>query len=110
MRRWSSQITGLNRLKELVFHWKRYGRHRLRLCVTAPAWKLGGLALVSTVSSVLFYCRLYLPSTQLRLLDDLQGETKNMYQKANDERLLPNTSVQMRIDMFEDHHLLTRCQ
>jgi len=36
----------------------------------------------------LFYCRLYLPSTQLKLLDELLVETKNIYQKANDDMLL----------------------
>jgi hypothetical protein len=50
---------------------------------------VGGLALVSTILSVLSYCRRYLPTTQLRRLDDLLVETKDIYRKANDEDLLP---------------------
>ena len=49
---------------------------------------VGGLALISTVSSAIFYCGLYLPSTQLRLLDELLIETKNIYHKTTDEKLL----------------------
>jgi hypothetical protein len=50
---------------------------------------VGGLALFSTISSVLFYCRLYLPTTQLKLLDELLMETKDIYRKASEDRLLP---------------------
>jgi hypothetical protein len=50
---------------------------------------VGGLALITTISSVLFYCGLYLPANQLKLLDELLIETKNIYHKANDEGLLP---------------------
>jgi hypothetical protein len=57
---------------------------------TVFSYCVGGLALISTISSMLFYCRLYLPTTQLRLLDEILLETKDIYRKANEERLLPS--------------------
>jgi len=55
---------------------------------------VGGLALVSTIISVLSYCRLYLPTTQLKLLDELLVETKDIYRKAGEEMLLlPEVSI-----------------
>jgi hypothetical protein len=49
---------------------------------------VGALALFNTILSVLSYCRRYLPTTQLKLLDEILTETKNIFAKANDETLL----------------------
>jgi hypothetical protein len=49
---------------------------------------VGALALLNTIISVLCYCRQYLPTTQLGLLDEILTETKNIFSKANDETLL----------------------
>lgn len=49
---------------------------------------VGAFALISTITSVSFYCQLYLPTSQLKQLDELLLETKRIYLKANDERLL----------------------
>jgi hypothetical protein len=49
---------------------------------------VGALALISTVSSVLFFCKLYLPASQLKYLDELLLETREIYRKASDEMLL----------------------
>jgi hypothetical protein len=57
---------------------------------TAFSYCVGGLALISTISSMLFYCRLYLPTTQLRLLDEILVETKDIYRKASEGGLLPS--------------------
>ena len=50
---------------------------------------VGALALVSTVTSALLFCKLYLPTSQLKHLDELLLETKEIYRKASDEMLLP---------------------
>jgi hypothetical protein len=52
---------------------------------------VGGLALLSTIFSMLFFCRLYLPATQLKLLDELLAETKDMHKKTHEEGLLTYT-------------------
>ena len=49
---------------------------------------VGALALTSTITSVVIYCQLYLPTSQLKHLDELLLETKEIYRKANEERLL----------------------
>jgi hypothetical protein len=54
------------------------------------SYSVGGLAVISTITSALFYCRLFLPSTRLKVLDELLVETKEIYQKAEAERLLPD--------------------
>jgi hypothetical protein len=51
---------------------------------------VGTLALITTITSVLLYCRqYYLPTSQLRLLDDILSETKNIYHRTYGEGLLP---------------------
>jgi hypothetical protein len=52
---------------------------------------VGGLALLSTIFSMLFFCRLYLPATQLKLLDELLAEMKDMHKKTHQEGLLNHT-------------------
>jgi hypothetical protein len=54
------------------------------------SYSVGGFAVISTITSALFYCRLFLPSTRLKVLDELLVETKEIYHKAEAERLLPN--------------------
>jgi hypothetical protein len=49
---------------------------------------IGGLALLSTTFSMLFFCRLYLPETRLKILDELLVETKEIHRKTNEEGLL----------------------
>ena len=69
---------------------------------TIFSYCVGALALISTITSVLFYCQLYLPASQLKHLDELLLETKEIYRKAIDERLLlPEVSsdAQRRLTM-----------
>lgn len=54
---------------------------------------VGGLALISTITSVLLYCRVYLPSAQMKVLEELLTETKVIYDKANLEGLLPREAA-----------------
>jgi hypothetical protein len=55
------------------------------------SYSVGGLAVISTITSAVFYCRLFLPSTRLKALDELLIETKGIYHKAYEESLLPYT-------------------
>ena len=50
---------------------------------------LGGLALMTTIVSLVLYTRTYLPSTQLKILDELLQETRQIYEKSDAEDLLP---------------------
>lgn len=50
---------------------------------------IGGLALLSTLFSMLVYLQCYLPGPQMKALDELLGETKSIYDKASAEGLLP---------------------
>ncbi|KAF9461975.1 hypothetical protein BDZ94DRAFT_757675 [Collybia nuda] len=55
----------------------------------AFSYAVGGLALFSTLASVLLYSRTYLPGAQMKVLDDLLVETRQIYEKASTEGLLP---------------------
>jgi hypothetical protein len=61
---------------------------------------IGGFALVSTISSAVFFCRRFSPTTQLKVLDELLKETKDIYRKANDEMLL-----QKQVFIYAQTHL-----
>lgn len=50
---------------------------------------VGGLALLSTVFSMLVYLNSYLPAPRMKLFDELLVETKSIYEKASAEGLLP---------------------
>jgi hypothetical protein len=49
---------------------------------------VGALALFSTITSVLLFCKLYLPASQLKHLDELLLETREIHRKASDGMLL----------------------
>lgn len=49
---------------------------------------VGGLALVSAIISTILYYRIYLPEAQIKILDDLLRETKDIYKKADADGLL----------------------
>jgi len=53
------------------------------------SYSLGGLALMTTVVSLVLYTRTYLPSTQMRILDELLQETRQIYERSDAEDLLP---------------------
>ena len=53
---------------------------------------LGGLALMSTVTSLGLYSRSYLPNAQIKILDELLHETRQIYEKSDAEDLIPNDS------------------
>jgi hypothetical protein len=49
---------------------------------------VGGLALVSTVVSIVLQARTYLPAPQMVILDGLLCETRQIYDKCNADGLL----------------------
>lgn len=49
---------------------------------------VGGMALFSTVISAALFSRMYLPGAQLRVLDELLRETRNIYEKSSADGLL----------------------
>ena len=51
---------------------------------------LGGLALMSTLISLLLCSRSYLPSIQMKILDELLQETKQIYETSEAEDLIPS--------------------
>ena len=53
---------------------------------------LGGLALMSAVTSLGLYSRSYLPNAQIKILDELLHETGQIYEKSDAEDLIPNDS------------------
>jgi hypothetical protein len=82
------------------------------------SYYVGALALVSTVSSAFLYCRLYLPTSQLRILDDLLEETKNIHRKTDSEGLLsPEASkyaqthldLSVRVSLYTPSHTINCC-
>lgn len=65
---------------------------------------VGGLALISTLLSVLLYLHSYLPGPQMKAFDELFVETKTIYEKASAEGLLsPDMSrkAQARLRKYE---------
>lgn len=50
---------------------------------------IGGLGLISTLASIFLYYSRYLPGTQIKLLNELLSETKEIYQSACANGLLP---------------------
>ncbi|GLB34248.1 hypothetical protein LshimejAT787_0111320 [Lyophyllum shimeji] len=65
---------------------------------------VGGLALLSTVLSMLIYLNVYLPGPRMKAFDDLLAETKAIYEKAREEDLLsPEMSrrAQANLEWFE---------
>lgn len=50
---------------------------------------VGGLALLSTLFSMLLYINTYLPGPQMKVFDELLMETKTIFEKAIAETLLP---------------------
>jgi hypothetical protein len=57
---------------------------------------LGGLTLMSAVISIILYSRSYLPTNQLKLLDELLRETREIYDKSIAQDLIPNeTKVEL---------------
>lgn len=52
------------------------------------AYCLGGLAIISTVTSVALYSQSYLPGAQIRVLNELLCETRQIYDKSRSDGLL----------------------
>lgn len=50
---------------------------------------VGGLALLSTIISIVLFYRSYLPSVQMKLLDELLNETKAIFHKVDADGMLP---------------------
>ena len=51
---------------------------------------MGGVALMSTVASLTLYSRTYLPEPQMKILEELLQETRQIYEKSDAEDLLPS--------------------
>ena len=51
---------------------------------------LGGLALMSTVVSLMLCSSFYLPSSQMKILDELLQETRKIYDNSLSEDLIPD--------------------
>ena len=51
---------------------------------------VGGLGLMSTAISLAFFSRSYLPSNQMKILDELLRETRQIYEKSVEADLLPS--------------------
>jgi len=69
------------------------------------SYYVGALALFSTVSSGLLYCRLYLPTSQLRILDELLEETRNIHRKTGSEGLLSHEAsnyAQTHLNLYDE--------
>ncbi|GLB34244.1 hypothetical protein LshimejAT787_0111280 [Lyophyllum shimeji] len=65
---------------------------------------VGGLALLSTLFSMLVYLNVYLPGPRMKAIDEILAETKNIYEKAATEGLLPPgmaTEAQVQLQEFE---------
>lgn len=58
---------------------------------------LGGLALISAITSTVLYYRAFLPNAQMKILDDLLRETQGIYDKAEAEDLLPGALFRRQI-------------
>lgn len=52
------------------------------------AYCLGGLAIISAVTSVALYSQSYLPGAQIRVLNELLCETREIYDKSHSDGLL----------------------
>lgn len=50
---------------------------------------VGGFALLSTIFSMLVYLHVYLPGPRMKAFDELLVETRNIYEKASADDLLP---------------------
>jgi hypothetical protein len=63
---------------------------------------VGGLALVSTIVSVAIFLRGYLPSVQIKVLDEVFDETKTIFENAIADGLLSDemfrTTVRCKLD------------
>lgn len=71
------------------------------------SYAIGGIAIISTISSLLLYSRVFLPNTQLRILDDLLTETRTIYHKAEAEGLLPcDVSAKAKAKLLRSVYLL----
>lgn len=57
---------------------------------TDLSYFLGGLALMTTAISVVLYSQSYLPSRQIKILDEILQETRRIYDKSAAEDLLPS--------------------
>jgi len=53
---------------------------------------IGGLALMSTITSLALCSRSYLLVSQMKILDNLLQETRQIYEKSDAEDLLPSDS------------------
>jgi len=53
---------------------------------------IGGLALMSTAISLTLFSRSYLPSSQIKILDEVLRETRQIYDQSVAEELLPGIS------------------
>ncbi|GLB34250.1 hypothetical protein LshimejAT787_0111340 [Lyophyllum shimeji] len=63
---------------------------------------VGGLALLSTLFSMLFYLNVYLPGPRMKAFDETLAETKTIYEKAQAEGLLPpDMSRKARVQLQE---------
>jgi hypothetical protein len=58
---------------------------------------VGGLALVSSIVSVVIFYRSYLPGVQIRLLDDVLQETKQIFQATEADGLFPTPVFQLTV-------------
>ncbi|GLB34246.1 hypothetical protein LshimejAT787_0111300 [Lyophyllum shimeji] len=65
---------------------------------------VGGLALLSTVFSMLVYLNVYLPGPRMKAFDELLVEAREIYEKARGEDLLPpemSRQAQAKLRKFE---------
>lgn len=51
---------------------------------------VGGFALISTLVSIAIFSRGYLPTAQMKILTEYLDETKEIYEKAEADQLLPD--------------------
>lgn len=72
---------------------------------TIFAYYVGAFGLTTTIVSVVYFCHNYLPSAQLKVLDDVLRETRDFYEKARSDGLLPEPyaeRVQANLSKLED--------
>ncbi|KAF8994797.1 hypothetical protein BDQ17DRAFT_1330922 [Cyathus striatus] len=53
---------------------------------------IGIVTVISVITSVIYYCRIYLPGIQMKALDDFFGDAKGLYNKVEADWLLPEGS------------------
>lgn len=56
----------------------------------------GVLGFVMAVTSASAWCRAYFPSVQMKILDDLLRETRQIYEQADTENLFPSEKFRKR--------------